>query len=134
MNRTDQPKYSFRSRALPWLMVAAWAGLIFFFSAQPNLNSGLGAWDLVLRKLAHMFVFGVLLFLSWRAFRQHGVRTATALVLGAAFSLAYAFSDEYHQSFVAGRSAAIYDVAFDLAGILVAVAIIRSRLLGGLSR
>ena len=29
-------------------------GLIFFLSAQPDLSSGLGTWDTVLRKLAHM--------------------------------------------------------------------------------
>ena len=29
-------------------------GLIFFLSAQPDLNSGLGTWDTVLRKIAHV--------------------------------------------------------------------------------
>ena len=32
--------------------------LIFALSAQPDLNSGLGGWDTVLRKLAHMTEFG----------------------------------------------------------------------------
>lgn len=119
---------------IAWLAVAAWAGLIFFFSAQPSLNSGLGDWDLVLRKAAHMFVFGVLTMLSWRALRQHGVRSATALALGAAFSLAYAVSDEYHQSFVFGRSAKAYDVGFDLVGIIITAAAISSRRSTGTAR
>lgn len=123
-----------RSTMIAWLAVAAWAGLIFFFSAQPSLNSGLGDWDLVLRKAAHMFVFGVLTMLSWRALRQHGVRSATALALGAAFSLAYAVSDEYHQSFVFGRSAKAYDVGFDLVGILITAAAISSRRSTGTAR
>ena len=42
-------------------------GLIFFLSAQPDLNSGLGTWDTVLRKLAHMAEFGLLWLLWWRA-------------------------------------------------------------------
>ena len=42
-------------------------GLIFFFSAQPDLNSGLGGWDTVGRKLIHMGSFGLLWFLWWRA-------------------------------------------------------------------
>jgi len=112
---------------LAWLAVAAWAGLIFFFSAQPSLGTGLGVWDLILRKLAHMFVFGVLTFLSWRALRQHGVGRGAALLAAAVFSLAYAVSDEYHQSFVPGRSATVYDVGFDLTGILVAVTVILGR-------
>jgi hypothetical protein len=40
-------------------------GLIFFLSSIADLSSGLGAWDLFLRKCAHMAEFGVL-FLLWR--------------------------------------------------------------------
>src|SRR3954470_13870906 len=36
--------------APPLLLMA----LIFVLSAQPDLSSGLGVWDLILRKLAHM--------------------------------------------------------------------------------
>ncbi|MBI5103954.1 MAG: hypothetical protein HZB46_03005 [Solirubrobacterales bacterium] len=47
--------------------------LIFFLSAQPDLSSGLGSWDLVLRKLAHMTEYGVLFLLWWRALcPEHG--------------------------------------------------------------
>ena len=35
------------SRLDPWLPPLALMGLIFFLSAQPNLSSGLGTWDLV---------------------------------------------------------------------------------------
>ena len=41
--------------------------MIFALSAQPDLNSGLGTWDTILRKLAHMPEFGLLWFLWWRA-------------------------------------------------------------------
>src|SRR5687768_9273464 len=41
--------------------------VIFFLSAQPDLNSGLGTWDTILRKCAHMVEFGLLWFLWWRA-------------------------------------------------------------------
>jgi VanZ family protein len=47
-----------------------------------------------------------------------------ALVSAAAFALAFAASDEYHQSFVFGRAGKVSDVAIDLVGILAAVAII----------
>lgn len=127
MTGSDYIAAARRSTLLAWLAVAAWAGLIFFFSAQPSLNSGLGAWDLVLRKAAHMFVFGVLTLFVWRAIRRHGVSSATALALGVVLSLAYAISDEYHQSFVFGRSATVYDVGFDLAGILIAAVVISVR-------
>ena len=41
--------------------------LIFFFSAQPYLNSGLGVWDTIGRKLIHAATYGALWFLWWRA-------------------------------------------------------------------
>src|SRR5918998_6506033 len=45
------------SRYAPPLAVMA---LIFALSATPDLSSGLGTWDLVLRKLAHVTIFAVL--------------------------------------------------------------------------
>ena len=36
-----------------WLPVVAWAAVIFAFSSVPASATGLGAWDHVLRKLAH---------------------------------------------------------------------------------
>ena len=50
-----------------WLPVVAWAGLIFALSSVPDLGTGLGTWDLVLRKLAHAAEFAVLGLLLLRA-------------------------------------------------------------------
>ena len=46
-----------------WALVVAWAALIFTLSSIPDLGTGLGGWDLVLRKLAHGAEFAVLGFL-----------------------------------------------------------------------
>ena len=91
----------------------AWAGLIFALSSIPSLGTGLGTWDLVLRKLAHAGEYAVLGFLLVRAVG----RELPAVVLG----VAYAASDELHQHFVPGRHAAVYDVAIDAAGVLIGV-------------
>jgi VanZ family protein len=99
-------------RLLPPL---ALMGLIFFLSAQPDLGTGLGGWDLVLRKLGHMAVFGTL-FLLWRAALGGPRRGPVA----AAITLAYAASDEWHQSFVEGRNGSPVDVAIDAAGVALA--------------
>jgi VanZ family protein len=87
--------------------------LIFALSAQPSLDSGLGVWDLILRKLAHMAAFGVLWLLWQRALHRP---VAAALI-----TLAYAASDELHQTFVAGRNGTPWDVAIDAAGVGLAV-------------
>ena len=86
-------------------------GLIFFFSAQPDLGTGLGVWDTIGRKLVHMAEYGVLWFLVWRA---TGYRHPA---LSIAITLLYAASDEYHQSFVDGRHGSPWDVAIDAAGV-----------------
>ena len=57
------------SRFAPPLLLM---GVIFFLSAQPDLNSGLGTWDTILRKLAHMAEFGLLWLLWWRALGYGG--------------------------------------------------------------
>ena len=99
-----------------WLPPLAIAGLIWFLSDQPDLKSGLDTGvDLVLRKLAHMAVFGALLATIWRA---SGPRTAVAL------TLAYAALDEWHQTWVEGRNGAVSDWAIDAAGAGVAAALI----------
>jgi hypothetical protein len=90
-------------------------GLIFFLSAQPDLNSGLGVVDLVGRKLVHMAEFG-LLWLLWA--RALGFRRPR---LAAAIAVLYAVSDEFHQGFVSGRNASPLDVAIDSVGVGLAV-------------
>lgn len=97
-------------------------GLIFFLSDQPDLSTGLGLWDLVLRKLAHMSVFALLTLLWWRALAP---RTRHSLAAAAAISFLYAISDEYHQTFVEGRHGSPVDVAIDSVGIGVALLLAR---------
>jgi VanZ family protein len=103
-----------RSRTLThWLPVVLWAALIFALSSIPHLSSGLGTWDLVLRKCAHVTEYAILALLSARAL----LREVPAFALG----LLYAVSDEVHQSFVRGRHAAPLDVAIDSVGLLIGV-------------
>jgi VanZ family protein len=103
------------SRLDPWLPPIALMGLIFFLSAQPDLSSGLGALDLIARKIVHAAEFALLAFLLWRAFRTTMSRAA-ALALSFLLTVAYAASDEYHQTFVAGRDGNPVDVLIDAAG------------------
>lgn len=94
-----------------------WAGVIFALSSIPSLGTGLGTWDLILRKAAHMTEYGVLAFLLVRALG----REAPALALG----IVYAASDEVHQAFVRGRHASPVDVAIDTVGLLIGLAVWR---------
>ncbi len=100
--------------------------LIFFFSHQPDLASGLGIWDTIGRKFIHAGEYAVLCLLWWRAFA--GVTThRRAIAVAAAVSAAYAISDEFHQSFIEGRHGSPIDVAIDSAGIAAAALWLRRR-------
>lgn len=94
-----------------WAPVAAWAALIFALSSVPDLGTGLGGWDVGLRKVAHAAEFAILAALLVRALR----RTGWAIALG----IAYAISDEIHQSFVEGRQGTVLDVGIDSVGVVV---------------
>jgi hypothetical protein len=96
-----------------WLPVVAWAGFIFALSSIPDLGTGLGGWDLVLRKIAHAAEYAVLGALLVRALGRTG--------LAAGIGVLYAVSDELHQSFVPGRAGSPLDVALDAVGVACGV-------------
>ncbi len=102
------------SRALSlWLPVVIWAAVIFAFSSIPSLGTGLGAWDTILRKGAHMTEYAILGLLLLRALG----RELPALALG----MGYAITDEIHQHFVGGRHASPVDVLIDTAGVAIGI-------------
>ena len=102
------------SRALSlWLPVVIWAAVIFTFSSIPSLTTGLGTWDTILRKGAHMTEYAILGLLLLRALG----RELPALALG----MGYAITDEIHQHFVGGRHASPVDVLIDTAGVAIGI-------------
>jgi VanZ family protein len=101
------------ARLTTWLPVVLWAGVIFTLSAIPSLDSGLGAWDLVLRKLGHLAEYAILGALFYRALRREPVAIALAS--------AYAVTDEVHQAFVSGRQGSPVDWLIDTAGVVAGV-------------
>ena len=113
----------------PWLPPLVLMAVIFAFSAQPHLNSGLGLADTILRKGVHFGEYGLLAFLWWRVFAERLDRRRAAL---AAFAVAalYAATDELHQGYVSGRHASPVDWAIDSAG----AALVALRLASGTRR
>ncbi len=89
--------------------------MIFTLSSVPDLGTGLGTWDLILRKIAHTAEYALLGALLYRAVR----RPSTALLLASAFAV----TDEFHQTFVAGRHGSPVDWLIDTAGAAIGVAL-----------
>ena len=101
------------ARVSPWIPLVLWAGVIFTLSSIPSLDTGLGVWDLALRKLAHLAEYAVLGVLAYRAVRREPVAIALAS--------AYAVTDELHQTFVSGRHGSPLDWLIDTGGIVAGV-------------
>jgi VanZ family protein len=109
-----------------WLPPLVLMGLIFLFSAQPSLDSGLGWIDTVGRKLVHFGEYALLCFLWWRLLRS-GLPDRRAALLALLVSCLYAATDELHQSFVDGRNGNAVDWAIDSAGAAVAAVTVTRR-------
>ncbi|RJQ13981.1 MAG: hypothetical protein C4560_13365 [Nitrospiraceae bacterium] len=90
-------------------------GLIFYLSSNtfclPKLPSNSD-------KLIHILVYIPLAFLLYISLDRSGVKR---YVFGIAILLTgiYGFTDEFHQSFVAGRDASLYDSLADFTGALL---------------
>lgn len=106
-----------------WAAVLGWMGIIFWLSSQPHLitnNNPLISF--IISSSGHFFVYAVLASLVYKAsFISFKIPISQIILLSLLISLLYAFSDEYHQSFVPGRDANFIDVGWDLLGAILAL-------------
>ena len=105
------------ARLIPMLLCM---GIIFFFSHQPGDSLDLPLFRGA-DKLSHMLAYGILSATVIFSFSAEMKREKKALVVTAAVlvPLLFGLSDEYHQSYVAGRNSDIFDVVADGAGGLI---------------
>ncbi len=96
-----------------WLPVLIWAYVIFLLSSIPSVKvSDFFFWDYLSKKAAHVGVYAILYTLIYRATNNF----ITAFIL----TFLYCLSDEFHQSFVPGRTASPLDLGFDISGANIA--------------
>lgn len=77
-----------------------------------------------------MIEYGILFFLVWRAIsKSFGQKISKVGIfwISLIFCIIYAASDEYHQSFVTGRSSRVFDVGFDTLGMFLSWGVILKR-------
>lgn len=111
-----------------WLPAAIWCGVIFYFSNQPNLHAGVSpVWDFMLAKSAHVTEYFILALLVYRALKISIVNLGNVkrLYVVGFLSLLYAMSDEFHQTYIIGRTPAIRDIFIDFFGVFLAILIIK---------
>lgn len=94
-----------------------WMGVIFFFSSLTHTD--LKQMPEVSDILTHGAVYGLLGALLYFSFSRYPSVKAVLL------SSLYGISDEFHQSFVPGRTPEIKDLIVDTAAALISVLVIR---------
>lgn len=106
-----------------WGPVLILCAVIFWLSSTPNLRVSDGPSDYVLRKTAHMVVYGVLFMAIYRALikRAFSYWNIKLVIVAGLLAVTYAISDEAHQHFVETRLGLWSDVVFDAAGVCIAL-------------
>jgi VanZ family protein len=110
--------------ALAWLPVIGYAGLIFALSSMRGQDlGGGGLWRF--DKLIHAVEYAVLAGLLVRALTRARPRASAVKLAALAWALAtlYGASDEWHQSFVPGRSSSGWDLVADGVGAALGAAL-----------
>ena len=96
--------------------------MIFFMSGQSQLP---GPDDrlfvLLFEKVGHAIEYGVLAVLLSRALAGGGPVDRQNAIYAASLAILYALTDEYHQSFVPGRTADWTDILADGVGVVLSV-------------
>ena len=95
--------------------------MIFLFSAQPSSElPEFGSADRIIKKTGHILGYALLALSYWQVFQFKRGRQWLAWC----FAIFYAATDEFHQSFVPGRSASVLDVLiFDNLGALISLCV-----------
>ncbi|MGP3560202.1 VanZ family protein [Geobacillus sp. BK01] len=134
-----------KKRWMLWMVVLAWCGMIYYFTESPlftgantanwiretvgqlpfvhvhHIDDGMFSWNALVRKFAHVSVFGLLAVVVWRALYPRRWAMTGAWV----FTVIYACFDEWHQSFQPGRTPLLSDVVIDALGATLALWIVR---------
>ncbi len=109
--------------------VLFWCTVIFLFSSMPTNKVGapFNLPDFILKKSAHISEYSILAILFFRALYQTipYKNIQKIFQFSFIFSFLYALSDEYHQSFVYGRTATLRDILIDGLGICLGLYIVK---------
>lgn len=121
------------------LLIIIWMIIIFIFSAMAgddssNLSSGVlytilkiiptlsesTTAHIIIRKLAHMIEYAILSALIINLEHQLGYKIKLKqIAIAILCSALYALTDEFHQTFINGRSGNITDVGIDTSGTII---------------
>ena len=100
-------------------LLASYCGFIFWLSHQPSLPAPM--WFEHQDKLYHAGAYFILALFAWRFLKHFIAKPWLLAVVSLIFCSLYGISDEWHQSFVDGRSSDVYDWIADTIGAAIAL-------------
>ncbi len=102
-----------------WFPLLGYMLTIFFLSSQSSLPQQ--PEFIHFDKICHLIEFGILGYLSYRAFVHSNltVLKKNALLLAIIFTILFGISDEFHQFFVPLRQPDVYDIMADSFGTII---------------
>lgn len=80
--------------------------------------------EIIVRKLAHLSIYTLVGIFAMAFMCTFNTKLLYKFGISFLVGLIYAITDEYHQSFVAGRGPAITDVCIDTAGVCIGIVIV----------
>ena len=107
-----------------WGPVAAWLIVIFMASSigtLPSLDHGM--LENLMHWIGHLSEYAILALVLLRALKNGQAFSWREVVLILIIAAIYGLSDEWHQTFVKGRSGELWTVGLDMAGALIGVVI-----------
>ncbi|MGB9637244.1 MAG: VanZ family protein, partial [Microgenomates group bacterium] len=104
-----------------WLPTVFWMCLIFFLSSFHKLQASPIGWqDFIIRKIAHFSEYFILYLFFYRSVKNTTkFSSRKVFLLAFVLTIFYAISDEYHQTFVFGRTGRPFDIGVDSFGALL---------------
>jgi VanZ family protein len=122
--QTDKVKF------LDMLMLGSYCAFMYWLSAQASLKPPIDFGILYQDKLYHAGAYFIMSLLAWRSFKHYCHQSFTLALVSIAFCSLYGVSDEWHQSFVAGRSSDAFDWLADTVGASLAMVFLSQPIFG----
>lgn len=135
-----QEKHPFTRTSFMWLSAAfILYAVIFYFSSRNGSQSSLQSQKVIdlfhlqdtltmtflIRKFAHFSIYALLGICVYEFFLSMNYSSKASLYLAVLFCFLLASADEWHQSFVPGRSGELRDVLIDTCGSALGTSLLR---------